>query len=72
MSSIPQTISLTRQAIYMGSLGCVAFAGLLFITVAYIGGVRGFDTLGILFLLGAAGTQLLLIVGYLFTLNSQQ
>ena len=69
MSSMPRRIHLTSQAVWTMSVLVMAFAGVLFAAVAFVAGVRAADTLAILFMMGAAGTQLVLILFALFNLK---
>ncbi len=71
MSSHPQTIHLNPYAVSMVSGGLMSFAGLIFSSVAFASGIRAFDLLTLLFMLGAAGALLALIMFYLINLRTQ-
>jgi len=72
MSALPPNqINLPSQAVWLLSGAVMLLAGAMFASIAFAAGIRAVDTLACLFVMGAAGTQLALIVLYLINRKTQ-
>jgi hypothetical protein len=58
-------VRMHRQLAYMITAGIMAVMGSLFSTAAFAAGVNEVDVLAALFVMGAAGTLILLLLWYL-------
>jgi len=70
MSAVPRVVRLTRRAVCLLTAAVMALFGVLLSTAALAAGVERVDLLALLFLLGAAGSLLALIVWYLLQLRA--
>lgn len=70
-TSTRRIVRLTRRALYLWAAGIMALIGVMFSTAALAAGVKSFDVLAMLFVMGAAASLLALVVWYLLQLKAQ-
>ena len=71
MKATARTIRITRRALFVFAAAVMAIFGVMFSTAALAAGVKSFDVLAMIFLLGAAASLFALIVWYLAQLRAR-
>ena len=66
-----RTIRITRRALFVFAAAVMAIFGVMFSTAALAAGVKSFDVLALLFVMGAAASLLALLVWYLLQLHAR-
>ena len=66
---VRRVVRLTHRTVYILTAGVMALFGILLSTAAMAAGVKSVDVLAMMFLLGAAGSLLALVIWYLLSLK---
>ena len=64
-----RVVRLTHRTVYLLTAGVMAIFGILLSTAAIAAGVKAVDVIAMVFLLGAAGSLLAIVIWYLLQLK---